>query len=235
MSNTICPNCGVELDKGLKICPLCKDNNLPEDEVPDKSNIRYPTEILKMSERERKRYAWELSAIISVSAILVSLIVDMVIVKGLSWSLYSVITIVAIWNCLTLFIFANKRIWIIATGLLLNLLGMLVLIDLIEKPVNWFVQLGLPFTTSIVLLFTILLILIKKANFKGFNILALILISVSIQCMIFELFTDLYLQGKVTIGWSAITASAIVPFSGILMFIHYRLKRGKNLGSYFHV
>ena len=235
MENRICTNCGVELDMGLKVCPLCRgeDENLSHTE--QETEIKYPTEMLKMDLKQRRRYTWELSGIICASAIIVSLIADLVIDRGISWSLYPAISVAALWNSVTLVYLASKRIAVLSVGLLINTLGMLALIDAVKPPVNWFVELGLPIASSLVLLMTVLLILIHKANFRGFNILALVLVATSLQCIVIELFTDLFIKGGVDIGWSAITASVIIPFSGILMFLHYRLKRGKSLGSYFHV
>ncbi len=234
MEKRICHNCGVELDLGIDTCPLCGDSDHEKNNDNNRSELT-PSSLLRMSEKERKKYAWELSAIICASAILISSIVDLVISSGLSWSLYTIIVACGLWVILTLIIFAGKRIYILAPGLLINLLGVLVLFDLINRPINWFVGLGLPFASSLVILLTGLLILIKNVKWKGFNILALTLIAITIECVVFETFIDLYIDKSVSIGWSAITASAIIPFSGILIFIHYRLKRGKNLGSYFHV
>ncbi|MDX2415761.1 MAG: hypothetical protein QNK33_11270, partial [Bacteroidales bacterium] len=82
---------------------------------------------------------------------------------------------------------------------------------------------------------TAVILVSRRVKSKGFNILAFILLAIAILCTSIELSLDLFLDNNVTITWSAITAATIVPFSGILMFLHYRLKRGKNLGSFFHI
>jgi hypothetical protein len=235
MEGKICPNCGVELDTGMDTCPLCSGDTLREKD-PLQSHVgKYPSEILKMSARERARYNWELSGIIAASGIIVSIIVDLVIAKGLNWSLFSVTLLAGIWIYITCFVFLKKKVLLLIPALAINTLLIQLVIDFINRPVNWFIPLALPFTISFFILVSILVLLWGMARYKGFNLLALIFVAISIQCFVFEIFTDLFINGSIHIEWSAITASAIIPFSAILIFLHYRLKRGLNLKSYFHV
>lgn len=235
MTNKICPNCGVELDRGIESCPLCEGIRETDNIGETSFKASYPSDLLKMNARQKARYGWELSGIIALSGIMVSLFVDLIIIKGLSWSLYSITVLTGIWLIISLFIFFRKKYMILLSGLAFTTLGMQAAIDLFAKPFGWFVSLSIPFTISFFILTAVVLLLTSRARYKGFNILAIVFIAIAVQCFIFEIFTDIYTTGEVTIDWSAITASAIIPFSGILIFIHYRLKRGLNLKSYFHV
>jgi hypothetical protein len=235
MTNKICPNCAVELDRGITNCPLCGDKKVDEGSGYAKGKANYPSEILHMETRARRRYTWELMGITTASAILISLIVDLVVSTGLAWSLYATTLFAGAWIYTTIFTFSRGRIWILVPSLLLNTLTIQLMVDMIKLPITWFVPLSLPITGLFFVLLFFIILLARRANYKGFNILAIVIIGASIQCVVFELFLDLYLNGSVSIDWSAITASAVVPFSAILMFIHYRLKRGLNLKSYFHV
>ena len=231
----MCPNCGVELDRGLESCPLCGDKKTEDDTRVVTRTEGYPSEILKLDARERARFRWELSGIIAVSGIIVSLVVDLVIEKGISWSVYPVTLLAALWIYLTLLTYARRKWWILLPGLLLNTLALLLMIDLANPPASWFVQLALPFTLSFFILTGIVMFLAARSRFKGFNLLAIISIAVGVLCVVFEIFTDLFVNGTVDIEWSAITAATLIPFSAILMFVHYRLKKGLNLKSYFHI
>lgn len=235
MDERICPNCGVILDRGLESCPLCGDKKSDGDTLQVSRPQGYPSEILKMDARERARYRWEMSGVVAASGIIVSLIVDLVIGKGMNWSVYPVSVLAAMWIYLTLLIFAWKKVWILLPGLTVNTLALLLMIDMASPPITWFVPIALPFTLSFFLLTGLVIILSSRSRFKGFNILAIIFMAVGVLCIIFELFTDLFVSGKIDIEWSAIAAAAIIPFSAILMFVHYRLKKGLNLKSYFHI
>jgi len=81
----------------------------------------------------------------------------------------------------------------------------------------------------------IIILLWKIAHFRGFNILAIAFLVLSGFCMISEVFIDKYVYARVDIRWSAIVAVSIFPISLVLLFVHYRMKKGKRLDSYFHV
>ncbi|MEA1888055.1 MAG: hypothetical protein U9N72_12690 [Bacteroidota bacterium] len=232
MKDKICPNCGVILDEGMEICPLC--NYRFEDDTKEKSEL-YPSDILDLSERKSRVYAWELSAIIAFSANLVCIIVDMVIVKGLNWSLYAVTSISGIWLFITSFVFFLKRPAMLGISLATTTLVMLVIFDLLSPPLAWFVGIGLPVSLSFWILFAIFLFILRKLGTKGFNVLAIVFIELSVLCIIIDIFIDLALMESINIDWSAITAATLVPVAGVLFFMHYRMKRGKDLGSFFHV
>ncbi len=230
--NKICPNCGVILDEGLEECPLCR--SLP-DEKKKKGSEKYSSDILHLSEKKSRIQLWELSAIIAFSANLICIIVDMVIVKGLNWSLYAVTSITGLWLFITSFTFLLKRLILLGLSLALTTLAMLMIYDMLSPPMTWFMEIGLPVSLTFWILFGLFMVILRKLRWKGFNMLGYILIEISILCMVIDIFTDLYIRGSVLIDWSAITAATLVPLAGILFFMHYRMKRGKNLRSFFHV
>jgi phosphatidylserine synthase len=112
---------------------------------------------------------------------------------------------------------------------------MLFLFDLFSPPVNWFYGIGLPITIALFIAVSIVIFLYKVAHFKGFNILAFAFFVLSGFCIITEVFIDKYLSEKVDIRWSAIVAVSLLPIALVLLFVHYRMKKGKRLDSYFHV
>jgi len=232
MKDRICPNCGVILDEGLEICPLCK--SVPDEPGDERAEI-YPSDILHLSEKKARIHTWELSAILALSASLICLIVDMVIGKGLNWSLYSVTSVVGLWLLITSFTFLLKRPVLLSITLSITTLGMLAIYDIIQPPAEWFVGIGLPVSLSFWILFAFFIFILRSLKSKGFNVLAIVFIELSALCIILDIFIDLALTGNITIDWSAITAATLVPVAGVLFFMHYRMKRGKDLGSFFHI
>ena len=232
MKNNICPNCGVILDEGLEICPLCKSR--PKEDSNEKGEL-YPSDILHLSEEKSRIHAWELSAIIAFSANLICIIVDMVIVKGINWSLYAVTSVTGLWLFITSFTFLLKRPAMLGISLAITTLAMLIIFDMLSLPVTWFMGIGLPISLSFWILFAIFLFILRRLRWKGFNVLAIVFIELSALCIVIDIFSDLALRDKIFIDWSAITAATLVPIAGVLFFIHYRMKRGKDLRSFFHV
>ena len=229
-----CNNCRIELDDDMQICPLCGKNIadpgeqevIPENLPPDTNHFR----------REKsRRQIWELSGIIAFSAIAVCTIVDLVLDKGLTWSLFADASILSAWVCLTLLLLAFRKYFITIPGLLVTLLAMLLVFDFLSPAAKWFLPVGLPVTIAVFISVTIIVILWKIAHFKGFNILAVAFMVISGFCIVTETFIDRYLYGSVEIRWSAIAAVSILPIALILFFLHYRMKKGKRLDSYFHI
>jgi cytochrome c oxidase subunit IV len=230
----ICINCGVELEEGLKKCPLCGRNpgeRVAQDLITDNK----PSNIINLQKKENLRYLWELFTIIAFSGISVCTILDLLISKGLRWSLFSDISIIAAWIIITLFLFARRRRVVIIPSLAMTILTSLFLIDLIHKGIEWFLPVGLPVTLSLFVAVGIITILYEEAHLKGLNIVAAGLIVLSSLSIITEFVLDKYLHGDINMRWSLITSVSILPVALILVFYHYRLKKGNRLDSFFHV
>src|SRR5664279_1090322 len=231
-----CTNCGVELDDDMISCPLC-GLTIGKEKVDNtgKQSEYYPSDIILLHKKETRTHIWELSGIIAFSGIAVCTIVDFVIHKSLTWSLYADTSILASWICLTLILLAFRKYLLIFPGFLLTVLTMLFLFNLFSPPVNWFYGMGLPITMALFIAVIIIILLWKVANFRGFNILAIAFLVLSGFCIVSEVFIDKYVSGRVDIRWSAIVAVSIFPIALMLLFVHYRMKKGKRLDSYFHV
>ncbi len=231
---TLCVNCGVELDEGLSICPLCgKDPGKKVEEVHKSKNS--PTDIIHLQKRENRRYLWELSGIIAFSGIAACTIIDLLISKELKWSLLSDISIATAWVILTLYLFAYKRTWIIVTLLLITVLTSLFLLDLIAAGGSFFIPLGLPVTIAVFVSAVIIILLYKSVHMNGLNIIASGFIVLSGFCILIETIIDKYADGIVDFRWSLIVAVAVLPVALVLFFYHYRLKKGNRLDSFFHI
>jgi hypothetical protein len=230
----LCVNCGVELDDGMKICPLCGryQGNGGEQKNLSPDN---PSGIIQVQKKENTRYLWELSGIITFSGIAVCTIVELLISKGLRWSLFSDVSIVAAWLVLTLFLYGRKRPLIVIPGLMVTILAALFVINLIAPGRSWFIPVALPLVIAAFLAGGIVILLYRVAHFKGFNVIALALIVLSGFCIVTEMILDNYLKGFVDLRWSLITSVSILPVALILFFYHYRLKKGNRLDSFFHV
>jgi len=230
----LCVNCGVELDKGIKICPLCGKN--PEEEIEqDYVSDNYPSGIIQLQKKENRKYFRELSGIIAFSGIAACTIIDLLLSNGLKWSLLSDISILSAWILLTLYQFAYKRPVIVVISLMLTTLAALFFIDLIVTGRTWYFAVGLPVTIAVFVSAGILIFLYKKVHMRGLNIIALAFIVLAGFCIVTEIVLDRFQEGSVDLLWSLIVSVSILPVAIVLLFYHYRLKKGKRLDSFFHI
>jgi hypothetical protein len=231
---TLCVNCGVELDDGLKVCPLCGKD--PENKIDQKQvSNNYPSGIIHIQKKENRRYLWELSGVIAFLGIAVCTILDLLTGKGLNWSLFSDVSLAAAWVIMTLYLFAYKRTLTIVLLQLLTILTALFFIDLIAMGRNWFFPVGLPITVAGFIAVGTVIILYRAARFKGLNIIASACVLLSGYCIVTEIVFDKYLRGNIDLQWSLIVAVSVLPVALLLFFSHYRLKKGNRLDSLFHI
>jgi hypothetical protein len=231
---TLCVNCGVELDDGLKICPLCGKDPENKGEQEQISSI-YPSDIIQLEKKENRRYLWELSGIIVFSGIAVCTFLDLLTGKGLNWSLFSDVSITAAWLILTLYLFAHKRTLILVTFLMLTILAALFFIDLIATGRKWFFPVGLPVTVTGFIAAGTVIVLYRTVHLKGLNIIASAFVALSGYCIITETIFDKYWNGFVDLQWSLIVAVSVLPVALLFFFYYYRLKKGNRLDSFFHI
>ncbi len=230
----LCDNCGVELDEGFTVCPLCgkyPGNSIAEEQIAD----NYPSAIIRLHRKENRMHLWELSGIVAFSAIAVCTIVDLMVSGGLRWSLFTDVLISAAWITLTLFLFFYKRSFVLTGFLLIIILTALFLTDLIAGGKDWFLPVVLPVTIASFVVAGTIISIYRAAHLKGLNIIALALIVLSGFCVIIEIILDNFLKGNVDLRWSLIAAVSILPVALVLFHYHYRLKKGNRLDSFFHV
>ena len=231
---TLCANCGVELDDGLNICPLCGRDPLDNSEKNNHPSVNTP-EVMQLHKKETRKFLWELNGIIAFSGIAVCTIVDLITNKSLNWSLYSGISVLTAWIILTLVLFTSKWSLIMVSALMITILSALYLIDLLSGGQEWFFPVALPITVSAFLVTGIVMIIYKYARLKGLNVVASGLIVLCGFLIIIEMTLDNYLKGIVDLRWSLIAAVSIFAVTLLLFFYHYRMKKGNSLDSFFHV
>lgn len=229
----ICSNCGVELEDGVNQCPLCGKNL--DDPADVNTSIRnYPSDIINLHKIETRKIIWELSGIIAFSAVVVCTIVDLVIGKGIKWSLFADVSLISAWLFLTFILRKIREAWVLIAGFSATVIMMMLMFDLISGG-HWFFPLALPISLAALLFVCLVFVLYKYARFTGFNLLAIIFLCVAGFCIIIEVFEDKYLRGNIDIHWSLLAATSILPIALVLLFVHYRMKKGNKLDSFFHI
>lgn len=239
----ICPNCKVELEGDMKSCPLCDypiDNKQADPEIMQ--NISIDTEddnfipgYEKLTVMQKRKLFWELSGIILFSGIMVTLIIDFVTSKSVTWSKYTITVCLVLFANFSLITFWRHRLTILLGGSFVFSSLLLVLLDLYSHKIGWGIRLGVPILLSFYAIVFVLALLVRSAKRKGLNVLAYFFVAIGVFSICNEVLISLYFLRQVELSWSLIIFVSMIPIAAILSFIHYRLNRGIELNRFFHI
>ena len=237
-----CNYCGVELDKTMTSCPLCGltvgEKRVITHEWKSKQLIfkdKISSEIENMTAVQKRKLFWEISAIILVSGILVTLVINWIESKNITWSKYTLVSSLSILASISFLTLLRNRPFVLVLGSFISNATLLLLLDLISSNIGWGTKLGIPILFSLYALILTVLWLIRTSHRQGFNILALIFIAMGLFLICIEVFVSLYFNHKITLSWSIIAAASMIPISTLLFLVHYRLKSGIELRRFFHI
>jgi hypothetical protein len=239
----VCNYCGVELDIEMNYCPLCGHmSNTPvassekeciQGKTVDAGNESY--NFSELTQSEKRKIVWELSSIILGSGILVSFIIDLFINKQISWSKYSITVGLFLFINITLILFLQKRIFILLSGSFIITSLLLLLLDWYNQNLYLGSKLGIPIIFFIYLVVFFLTVLIRKSKQKGVNVIAYFLMAAGVLSLCIESILSLLQFNQIKLQWSVIVFVSVLSVSGILLFIHYRLKKVTDLKKFFHI
>jgi len=238
----VCNYCGVELDAEMNFCPLCGNkSNTPvvssrkgtNNKEPMETKVAYNFEELTQS--QQRKVVWELAAFVLISCVVITLIIDLLISRQITWSKYTMTIGLVLLINISLIIFMQKRLFLLFSGCFVSTSLLLFLLDLYSKSLYTGLKLGIPIIFFICLVVFLLAILIRKSKQKGINIIAYSLIAAGIICLCIESIITLHTQNQLKLQWSMIVLVSVLPVSAILLYIHYRLKRVTNLRKAFHI
>jgi len=223
----ICKNCGVDLGEGNDKCPLCDIKEEP-------GKIGSPADLLNFSKKENRKQLYELAMVLFASAIVITIAINAVFGRG-NWSMLTTTCIGYVMAIITILNFAKRHpYWLIGGSMTATLL-LLFLLDMLTGNKGWFASVAGPVTASFAILSGAVIFFNSLSKYKGLNLIASILIAFAIFVLVIEYFTDRFISDIFNPQWSIVAAASLIILASILIFVHYRLKRGRSLGRLFHI
>lgn len=226
---SICKQCGVDLGEGNEKCPLCE----PAD--PGKIQIASPADLFRLSKKVKIRTLYEITMLLLISGVIVTLAIDFVFGRGMSWSLITTTCIGYLIVMVTSVYFLRRRPYLMIAASAAATLLFLWLIDILTGNHGWFKTVAAPLAISGALLTMAVIFLNSLSRYRGLNLLSTILIAMAIYTIITEFITDRLFRSAFNPQWSVVTAASLLIIAFIFLFVHYRLKRGRSLGRFFHL
>lgn len=235
-----CPYCGVDFEMNLDVCPLCSysesksvNQNINKPESPH--DLRTLSGYGILSQRQKRKLFWEISLIVLLSGILVTMIIDLITTGLISWSKYSITACLLLFVNITLLSFFRHKLLLLLSGSFITTSLLIILLDVYSHKIGWGTQLGVPLLLALYIVIYLIVVLFRINRQHGFNMLGYIFAGIGLYCMIIELLVSRYSKGQISLKWSLIVLVCMVTIAGILMYIHHRLKKGTELRRFFHI
>jgi len=239
-----CANCGVELDQSMDKCPLCH-KSATEKNGKTESQQRYFSSVPldkdgfnakdEQEKKQNRKLFWELTVLVLFSAAIATFLIDLFTSHQFSWSKYTLIISLVLFINSSLFSFLRHKPIILTGGSFASIAILLLMFDYFGKFNGWGLKLGVPLLLLIYLFVLYIFLLIKYLKEKGINFIALLLSAASVACLGVEVVLDNFIFRKISMGWSVYVLFSTLPVAGILLFVHYRMKKGRELKRLFHL
>lgn len=230
-----CKNCGVELESDMQVCPLCGTPVNDRQDVADSVYDKPGSYLKRPLNRTQRKFTWEIISIILGSGIVAAFIVDFIISGSITWSEYTTATGFVIFCYVSVFAFWRKNILVeIACGFLLSAICFLIL-DMITGGIDWAIRLAIPLLLSVNVIGVIYMQIVRSTSNKGINLIALAFLGAALICLCTEGIISFFTKGIWRLNWSVIVSACVAPVAIVLLFIHFRLKKGQHLKRTFHI
>lgn len=238
-----CNNCGVEMDDDMNCCPLCGlvvgEEPVIIDEQPQPKQPylgdKVMGEIRKLTILEKRKIFSKVLGIMLGSGIIVTLIINLIISNDISWAKYNVLASLTIFVNIYLFTIWRERPYLVAIVSLVSLVVGMLLLDIISHNAGWGARLGVPILFALYAFILLFIWYIRASKQLGFNVLAVGLVEAGLLLMCIEGIISRYSQHSITLSWSIVAGASIVPVAALLIYMHYKLKKGTDLKRFFHI
>lgn len=238
-----CSNCGAELENSMNFCPLCGEPMIHANtENTEYIKLRkreqekkLMTDYQKLSGLQKRKLFWEISGILLISGMLITLIIDLLDGFTITWSKYTLAVCAVILINITLIVFWWKKIILWMAGSFVSTSALLVLLDLFNGNTGWGLKFGIPLLFAAYLIIFALIWLIWKTRERELNLITYSLLAAGLLCVCIEGLISLYSENTLALSWSLIVMASVLPVSSLLFYIQYRMKKGTDLKRFFHI
>ena len=214
-----CVNCDVELSPGAAVCPLC---GTPAWHPPGEESGEpyFPTKSPAVGPASRRAAAILLSSMLA-SAVVCCGLLNLLFMNRYPWSLYIIGAAVMLWIWFVLPLVARLPLFLRLT---LDVAAVGVYVYLISVSLggaDWFRRLALPILCLLCVLVFLLSYLLREGRHSRLFSLSAAFGAAALMTVGVEYFTDVYLRGAWTPGWSLITAAICVSLIIPLQIIRH--------------
>lgn len=185
--------------------------------------------------RERNTLRWEVLSVSALISAIAVCAVDLLTSGRLSWALYPLFSLAFVWVELSALI-ELRGLPLLGLPLAFASLPLYLLaLDLVDGRLDWAWPVGMPIAVIVELAFGLALLVAALLRWKPLLSLALLLLAATLSCLGIDGSLSLAAGGALRFTWSGIVAAAVVPVSGFLVYVHFRVLRIARLRRLFHM
>lgn len=229
----ICKVCGVELDEGFRVCPLC---GTPVGEGGRREANERLVEELKPEGHKKhllQQVLWQVTSVLLLSCILATLTIDLAIHGAVTWSLYPVsICVVVFFYASLMAVWRTRVAFQMVAAWAVSALFLLITDRFVAA--DWLSGLALPLLSAVTIIGLLLRFAVVRFRRKGLNVLASIFVALAVLCLAVDALVNLYLNGVIRLRWSVIVAACLLPVTAALLFTYFRTRDNADLQKIFH-
>lgn len=213
-----CVNCGVELNPGAAACPLCGTPAWHPPETP-KTDPYFTTKSPVVAHEPRMALAAIISSMLLSVAVCCGFL-NLVVMTRHAWSLYIIGAVVMLWIWFVLPLVLRLPDFLKLT---LDVAAVGIYVYLISLSIGgaWFFGLALPIVCIVGVLVFLLGFLMRDGRHSYLSRLSLGIGAAGLLTLGVEYFTDLFLHGVWTPGWSLIVAVSCIALIVPLQIIRH--------------
>ncbi len=238
-----CQHCGVELEENANFCSLCgepllnkcTENNFSIHSGKIRNEEKLLTDFQKLTGLQKRKIFWQISGLILVSGIIITLLIDFIGNKTITWSKYPATICMVLFINFTLNTFLHKKMILILVLSFLSVTVLFFLFGIYAGETGWKMKSGVPVILAAYLTVYFLVFLIRRAKQKGLNIITYSLFATGLLCVCTEAIISIYTRQSENFGWSLIVMVSVSFISLLLLYIHYQLKKATDLKRFFHI
>lgn len=212
-----CVNCGVELDKDLKACPLCQTIVINPNELIIRENEAFPKDKGEVEKVKRRDVGVVISIFLIATALTCGLL-NLWVYDGVAWSPTVMGVCGFLWATLFPIIFYDKLpvyIYILFDGFMACVSVLTINIMTVNDAWAW--GLGIPIVLLITAVVELLAFAIKVLPRSFLTITLYIFTAIAVLCVGLEMEIDYFLTETVRLSWSAVVATVFTIFDAVII------------------
>lgn len=221
-----CVNCGVELGRSEKSCPLCGTPVVNPASPFDESAPRpYPKHIERINARIDRRYAAAFTSVLLLIPLFVTLFTDLLVSGRFSWSLYVVGGLALVFTFVLLpLLMKSPRPML---SIVIDGLAVTAFLAAVNHSVagSWFLPLGLPLSVLATCYAIVIHILfVRKTELEALKKIAYLLIASGVFVVGVEFFVDLCRKKQLIPTWSFYALFPCLVLACCLLILNRKAK-----------